>query len=285
MNKIKNLFSVDLEDWYHAYGNIDQILNTSKNFHKYNHQSILSKGCEKILEIIERKKIKSTFFILGQVAKNNKSLIRQISNLGHEIASHGYNHLPIYLMNKSELKEDLHKSKILLEDIVGKEIISYRAPSFSLKFENIKDFYDTLSELGYQYSSSSSDGVSDFGGDPKLPNQIKKYLTKNEKYILEFPSSNYSFFFNKFNPVGGGYIRLLNKNLIRFFANRLINNNIPLNLYVHPRELVTDHPKISSYSIKRYFKSYYNIGSTNNKIKFIVENFEFDSLKNILKDY
>ena len=94
MKKIKNLFSVDFEDWFNAYTDLRHILKTSQSRPDVYTNSIIEHGCNNILEIIEDKKIKSTFFILGQVAQQNKKLIRKIYSLGHEIGSHGYNHLP-----------------------------------------------------------------------------------------------------------------------------------------------------------------------------------------------
>ena len=79
-------------------------------------------------------------------------------------------------MKNNEIKEDMKKSKTVIEDIIGKEIFSYRAPSFSLRYENRKAFYQNLAEVGYKYSSSVSNSRSDYGGDAKFSNTIKKLI-------------------------------------------------------------------------------------------------------------
>ena len=69
---------------------------------------ISSEGCRKILSGLSRHEVKATFFCTARFAENAPELIREISESGHEIASHGYAH--------SAFEEaDLKRSKDFLE--------------------------------------------------------------------------------------------------------------------------------------------------------------------------
>jgi len=102
-----------------------------------------------ILNLLDKHNVKATFFILGWIAERKPDLVKKIHNKGHEIASHGYGHLLNYNLSKEELEEDLKKSKFIIEDLIGEEVVGYRAPSFSISDELL----DILYNLGYKYDS------------------------------------------------------------------------------------------------------------------------------------
>ena len=89
------------------------------------------------------------------MAERCPNLIRAIVEQGHELASHGYAHQRATSMDQAQFHEDVRKSKQLLEDAAGQKIIGYRAPSFSFNDTNNTWVYQTLVELGFEYSSST----------------------------------------------------------------------------------------------------------------------------------
>ena len=138
---MKNFISIDVEDYHHVFGNYDDVKLQSHFFdEKF---SCVEKGCFKFLEKLENKKKKATFFFLGSISNKYKSLIKEIVNNGHEIGSHGFNHIPINLISTNDFKNDLIKSKKILEDLSQFKLISYRAPGFSLT-KNQKQIYNIL---------------------------------------------------------------------------------------------------------------------------------------------
>lgn len=102
---------------------------------------ISSEGCRKILSCLSRYKVKATFFCTARFAENTPELIREISESGHEVASHGYAH--------SAFEEaDLKRSKDILEALTGQRIEGFRMPRMA-------DVLDAaLFEAGYRYNSS-----------------------------------------------------------------------------------------------------------------------------------
>ena len=104
-----------------------------------------------MLELMGQNNVKCTCFILGWIAERHPETIKRIANAGHEIASHGYNHELIYDLSHETFREDVGRSKKLLEDLTGTCVVGYRAPCFSITDWSI----DILQEEGYTYDSSS----------------------------------------------------------------------------------------------------------------------------------
>ncbi|RZD44143.1 MAG: polysaccharide deacetylase, partial [Thaumarchaeota archaeon] len=140
--KIKNMMSVDLEDYF-----------CDLPFKKWSqYESRVLKTTNKILGLFEKNNTKATFFTLGYIAEKFPDLIKEIDSRGHEIASHSYAHLDIRKVTKEKFEEDLKKSVEILEKITGKKILGFRAPYFSI---DKKSFWamEILSKY-FKYDSS-----------------------------------------------------------------------------------------------------------------------------------
>ena len=87
----------------------------------------MNRVTEWILKLLAERKILATFFIVGQIAETNARLVRTIHEAGHEVASHGWDHRRINLLNPQSFKEDLRMSKEALEQASGAAVLGYRA--------------------------------------------------------------------------------------------------------------------------------------------------------------
>ena len=119
---IKNIMSVDLEDYY-----------TRSPFSDWdNYESRIEKPTMKILNLFEKYRVVATFFTLGYIAKRHPQLIEKIVSFGHEISSHGYSHNEIKGLQKDEFGDDLTKSIDILRSVSGEKPLGFRAPRFSI---------------------------------------------------------------------------------------------------------------------------------------------------------
>ena len=125
---MKNILTVDVEDWYHIC-DIEHILPPSRWDQC---ESRVLVNVEKILTLLDRFRVKATFFILGYVAKKTPEVLTMIHGEGHEIASHGYGHVQVYKQNAEAFLQDLLRSKALMEGVLGEKVIGYRAPEWSI---------------------------------------------------------------------------------------------------------------------------------------------------------
>jgi hypothetical protein len=132
--------------------------------------------------------VRATFFILGWLAERYPHLIRTIKDQGHEIANHGYAHKLIYTQTKEEFRNDIRKSKAILEDITGSEVIGYRAPSYSIT-QKSRWALEILMEEGFKYDSSIFPIHHDFYGFPQAP-RFPFLISMNGNSNFEFTVLN-----------------------------------------------------------------------------------------------
>ena len=133
--------------------------------------------------------VQATFFILGWIAERYPDLIRRIQKEGHEIACHGYAHKLIYHQSKEEFREDIRKAKAILENIIGDEVIGYRAPSYSITNKSQWAF-EILTEEGFKYDSSIFPIHHDFYGFPNAP-RFPFVISLNGNSNFEFRMLNF----------------------------------------------------------------------------------------------
>src|SRR2546428_2373134 len=125
---MKNALTIDLEDYYHVTAFRDSI--ASEQWHSQ--LSRVERNTAILLDLLDEARCKATFFTLGWVAEWHPEVVRSVAERGHEIACHSLRHRTVYEMKPAEFREDTSQAKKLLEDISGKEVLGYRAPSFSI---------------------------------------------------------------------------------------------------------------------------------------------------------
>src|SRR3989338_5033280 len=97
---VTNIMSVDLEDYYCDL--------PFSEWSKY--ESRVIKNTERILDLFEKYDVKATFFVLGYIAEKFPDMIKKISDMGHEIASHSYAHIDLRKVSKKQFEDDFFKS-------------------------------------------------------------------------------------------------------------------------------------------------------------------------------
>src|SRR4030042_2559414 len=143
-----NAFSIDVEDWYH-------ILNSPATPEVMLWDSLESRvetNLRLLLEMLDTANVRATFFWLGWIGDRNKSLLRECSDAGHEIASHGYHHVLPDKVGAELFKDDIDRAKKTLEDITGKQVFGFRVAGFGIKRSTSWTF-DIIKEVGYEYDS------------------------------------------------------------------------------------------------------------------------------------
>ncbi len=269
------IFSVDVEDWFH----ILDLPSAPKISAWDSLPSYVEKNFRKLLDIFSEKKVNVTCFFLGWVAEKYPHLAREASNRGHEIASHGYSHKLVYEMTAQEFYRDAVKSKDIIENIIGRPIFGYRSAGFSTT-ENTPWFFDKLIDAGYHYDSSVFPAPRGHGGLKTA--HYAPYLIRNKsRKIIEFPITVTKIFGTPLCFFGGGYLRLSPYVIIRKMALKVLNENRPVIFYIHPREIDSNHPRLSM-GTKRKFKSYVNLKKTEGKIIKILDEFEITTFEKFI---
>lgn len=211
---------------------------------------------ENILRILEEKNTVATFFILGWVAERFPQVVKDIAKAGHEVASHGYSHVRVTQQSPSEFKQDIVKTKKILEDLSGESVIGYRAASYSINKSNLWA-HDEIEDAGYKYSSSIYPIKHDLYGIPDAPRFPYK-VGQNE--LLEIPISTVEWLGRRIPCGGGGYFRLFPYYFSRFMIKQVNHHERqPCVFYFHPWEIDTEQPRQQGLNVKTRIRHYLNI--------------------------
>jgi polysaccharide deacetylase family protein (PEP-CTERM system associated) len=239
-------------------------------------ESRVERNVDKILSLLSLHGIHATFFVLGWVALKHPNLVKAIVSDGHEIASHGFGHEMITSQQPGDFREDVRKSKCILEDIIGKRVHGYRAPSFTITPQT-QWALPILVEEGYLYDSSIFPVQHDRYGMPGANPWCHRIETASGP-LWEVPPSTIEMGPVRLPIAGGGYFRLYPYAVLRSLLNRAAAQGHPLVMYLHPWELDPDQPRMEGSLLSR-FRHYVNLRKTEARLHQLVKDFRFGSLR------
>ena len=142
---------------------------------------------ERILELFAEFETRATFFTLGWIAARHPAMIRAISDQGHEVASHGWEHIPADQQTREAFAADIRRSKQTLEDLTGRAVLGYRAASFSINATNLWAL-EEIEAAGYRYSSSIFPIEHDLYGLPGAPRF--PFAPESTEQLIEWPGAH-----------------------------------------------------------------------------------------------
>lgn len=270
-----NILSFDIEDYF-------QVENFKKKikFSDWDNYGLRVIGStRRILNVLSQAQVRATFFVVGWIAERVPELIKEISSLGHEVASHGYAHELVYKQGEKGFRDDLRLARGILEKITGKPVKGYRAPCYSITNRS-RWALDILAQEGYLYDSSIFPIRHDRGGlvgSQRFPH----YIDTQYGRIKEFPISTVNLFGQNLPFSGGGYLRLLPYFILRNCARSINTQGQPINVYMHPWEFDIDQPRIKAGAFGA-FRHYLNLETTEKKLKALITDFKFDSIENVI---
>ncbi len=233
---------------------------------------------ERILELFERKNIKATFFTLGWIAERYKSMVRGIVDQGHELASHGWEHVRVCQQDRQTFKADITATRHLLEDISGVPVLGYRAASYSISSGNLWAL-DCLADAGYQYSSSIVPIKHDLYGIPDAP---RFAFRAAESRLLEIPITTIPIVGRNINCGGGGWFRLFPYRFTRWALSRVNKEDgEPCIFYFHPWEIDPEQPRVEGASGKAKFRHYLNLEKMYHRLERLTDDFHWGRVDEI----
>jgi polysaccharide deacetylase family protein (PEP-CTERM system associated) len=272
-----NAFSVDVEDWYQASD-----FETVARFPSWDtFESRVTRNTERLLALLAEYGVKGTFFVLTWNAERHPQLVRRIAGAGHEVASHGYGHRLIYEQTPEEFRRDLSRSKATLEDIIGQEVLGYRAPSFSLTQASLWAL-DVLLECGIRYDSSIFPVRDRLYGIPDARRFPFVIRARGERRLVEFPMTTARAFDRNWPLGGGGYLRILPYRYMRWGMRRVNREGQPALVYIHPWELDPEQPRLPANGRRGFSTHYINLRRTEGKLRRLLRDFSFAPARQVL---
>ena len=275
--ELTNAMTVDVEDYF-------QVSAFESRIERAQWDDIsprVERNTDSILQLFSDHDVRATFFVLGWVAERFPDLLKRIGQGGHEIASHGYSHVRATTQEPREFREDVSRTKQLLEDLTGQEVKGFRAASFSIGADNLWAT-EILADVGYRYSSSVYPVRHDLYGMPDAPRFPFRHAGSN---LLEIPISTVALGSMNLPCGGGGYFRLLPYRYFHWALARL--NSIerqPAIFYFHPWEIDERQPRLSDLSFKTRLRHYVNLGKTKGRLTRLLKAFAWNRLDDIFLD-
>ncbi len=273
-NKIINAMSVDVEDYFQvsAFESIIDRADWDRLECRVEHNT------RKALALFAAADVKATFFVLGWVADRYPDLVREIVGNGHELASHGYSHSRITMLDSAQFREEIRTSKRILEEIGGVEVKGYRAPSYSIVNSTLWA-HELLAEEGYRYSSSVYPIKHDLYGIPDAPRF--KYDVP-ESSMVEIPVSTIFIYGRNIPCGGGGYFRLFPYPLSKWGIQRVNGKEEqPCNFYFHPWELDPDQPRQHNIPLKTRIRHYLNLSRMESRLQRLLSDFSWGTMEEV----
>jgi len=246
MNKIKYCFFTN---------DVETTSIVNNNLSKKTGEKVLKEGMPLLLELYDKYNVKATFFFNGDIVRLFPEVVKMILPYGHEVASHGLTHEVDKAFDVLSLKEQiqhLDKSKKMLEDISGKEVISFRAPALRVNEYTVEALEKTDYKIDSSMAPQRFDMFLSFGSikklkwlfAPRLPYKTSKksLAQKGNSSITEIPISAL------FLPYIGTTLRIFP--MATSLLGKLLNienklNSKPINFLIHPNEFINEKKEIN----------------------------------------
>jgi polysaccharide deacetylase family protein (PEP-CTERM system associated) len=272
---IKNAMSVDVEDYFQVSAFEAHIAKSQ--WDQLPHR--VEYNTARVLDIFAIHNVKATFFTLGWIAERYPQLVKRIVNEGHELASHGYEHIRVTQQTSEQFRADIKKTKHILEDIGGKNVIGYRAASYSIVASNLWAL-EILQNEGYLYSSSIYPVKHDLYGIPSAPRF--SFTPENAQNLKEIPITTLKLL-NKNLPCGGGGFFRLYPYVFSKWAYQYINSVEKQSgiFYFHPWEIDPDQPRQQNLPFKSRFRHYLNLNRVEERLNNLLNDFAWDTMQNV----
>lgn len=232
----------------------------------------------RILELFDAHGVHATFFVLGWIAERCPDLVAMIVGGGHEVASHGWQHIRVNTQTPQEFRRDIERTRKLLQDLSGQPVCGYRAASYSIGRDQSWAWHE-LAEAGYRYSSSVVPIHHDLYGIPEAPRFAFDVAGGR---LRELPITTVSLGGHNINCGGGGWFRLFPYEFSRWALRRVNRADAqPGIFYFHPWEIDPDQPRPEGLGLKTRFRHYLNLRHTYARLQRLLMDFRWGRMDQV----
>jgi polysaccharide deacetylase family protein (PEP-CTERM system associated) len=272
---IINAFTIDVEDYFQVTAFENHVAR--EDWDRY--PSRVVRNTYRLLDLLGRRGVRATCFVLGWVGRRFPQLVRTIADAGHEVGCHSYWHRLIYSQTPDEFRQDLRQARDVLQQAAGRPVTAFRAPSFSITKASLWAL-TVLREEGFETDASIFPVHHDRYGIPEAE-PFPHRLRAGAGELREFPSSVVRFGRLNLPVAGGGYFRLLpvtwTAACIRHVNERL---GQPFVFYIHPWEVDPYQPRLPV-SWRTRWRHYLHLASTERKLDWLLGRFRFGALGDV----
>ena len=260
---VLNGLSVDVEDWFQV-GAFERVIDKA-DWPTLDRR--VECNTDAVLALFAESGVKATFFTLGWVAERHPALIRRIVAGGHEIASHGWDHVRVFTMTAAMFRADLARARAAIEDAAGTAVTGYRAPSFSIDART-PWAHVVLAEEGYGYSSSVAPLRHDHYGWREAPRYA--FHPVPDSALVEVPVTVAEIAGRRL-ATGGGFFRLLPAAITDHAVRQVNRDGQPAMFYFHPWEIDPAQPRVAAAPLRSKLRHYARLGAMAGKLRGLID--------------
>ena len=269
-----NAMTVDVEDYFQVSAFESAVQRSSWD----SMPCRVEANTARILQLFADSGVRATFFTLGWVAERYPAVVREIAAQGHEVASHGWEHTRVTEQTPEQFRQDIRRTRALLEDLSGTEVKGYRAPSYSIGSDNLWAL-DELADAGYRYSSSIVPIRHDLYGMPEAP---RFAFDAASGRLLEIPVTTLPIGGRNINCGGGGWFRLFPYAFSRWALHRVNREERQAGIfYFHPWEIDPAQPRPEGVGAKSRFRHYLNLERMEPRLRCLLRDFHWGRMDEI----
>jgi polysaccharide deacetylase family protein (PEP-CTERM system associated) len=275
---VVNAMTVDVEDWFQvqAFAHCIPRADWDGSVRR------VEANVDRILALFDTAKVRATFFTLGWIAQRHPAMVRRIVAAGHELASHGWEHIRANTQNPAAFRADVERTRLTLEDIGSVPVIGYRAATFSIGEQNLWAFR-VLREAGYAYSSSVNPIRHDLYGMPDASRT--PFQPEGGGALWEIPMTTFAALGRNWPCSGGGFFRLLPYEVYRRGLARVNRRERLAGIfYFHPWEIDPGQPHVAGAGWKSRVRHYTNLSRMQAKLERVLRDFTWDRMDRVFVD-
>jgi polysaccharide deacetylase family protein (PEP-CTERM system associated) len=264
---VVNALTVDVADYFHDPALSAHVPRTTWE----TLPSRVELNVERVLDLLGEHDTRATFFALGWIAERYPNLVRRIVDAGHELASHGYDHVSAIHQGWGQFLADIRLAKAILEDISGVRVSGYRDPGLSIGPANAWVF-ECIVEAGYRYSSSVYPTGRNLGALVAL-----RFAHEVRPGLIEVPLSTVRMLGANWPAGGADYFRLLPYGISRWSIRRINDvEDQPAMFHFHPWDLDPDQPRLRGPGPYARFRNLANRERMDARLRRLLTDFRWD---------
>jgi polysaccharide deacetylase family protein (PEP-CTERM system associated) len=263
----RGIFTVDVEDWFHPLVKDPERWTALED-------RVVAPTVD-LLEMLEATGNRGTFFVLGWIAERHPDLVRRIVAGGHELGCHGHHHLSLAWIDASRFRDDLRRSLAALHAAGASEVVSFRAPYFSMN-DRTAWALPILAEHGFRIDSSVFPLKLGYYGQRAAPNQPYRWGP-----LVECPITLPTVAGLRVPLSGGFYSRFFPMSWTMDGVARVASRGDRPMFYVHPWELDPDQPRMSAGRFITY-RHYLRLERTRGVVHRLLEGWRWGTVRDAM---
>lgn len=273
---MKHVLTINVEDYYQV-GAFSHLI-PYREWERF--EDRLTRNLERTLKLLAEHEASATFFVSGWIADNHPELFPPILEAGHEIGAQGYYQQSIRGIPPAAFRDDIRRSKQLLESVIGREVSGFRVGRGWIGPDDLWAL-DCIANEGFRYDTSLCPIGRQFS---RHPNRfVVDHPTRPRRDFVELPISSQSFLGHALPFAGGNYLRQLPHWFTRRAAAHWVNKlRRPLVAYFHIWELDRYQPDITAAGPLQKIRHYRNLDVMRERLAALLSTYAFTSAEDFL---